>query len=287
MSVSSDRFDRNERLFGRSGQVALRETIVAVVGVGGLGTHVVQQLALLGVGGIGLIDHEELSDTNRNRYVGARHDDPVPGSAKVDLGERLVRLIDPSIAVTTVGERFPSSRGLDVLREAGAVFGCVDNDGARHVLNETCLAYEKPLFDLASDVPEPGHYGGRATVVCGKGGCLHCRGELDPDEVRRFLSPAEALENEAAVYSVSREVLDDAGPSVVSLNGVVASLGVTEFMVTATGMRSPQRHLEYRGHMGIVAKRNDDPSTGCYYCESVRGTGAAANVERYFLGRDR
>lgn len=282
---TDNRFDRNERLFGAEGQAALRQTAVAIVGVGGLGTHVLQQLALLGVGRLSLIDHEELSRTNRNRYVGAWHDDPVPGSLKVDLGKRLVQRIDPAITVRTVSEGFPSKSALNAAQEADFVFGCVDNDGVRFVLNEFCLAYEKPLLDLATDVPESGRYGGRVTFVGGDGGgCLHCRGLLDPDEVRRFLSPAEALENEAAVYGVDRNVLGEAGPSVVSLNGVVASLAVTEFMVAVTGMRNPIQHLEYRGHTGGVAKRTDAAPRDCHYCNEIRGKGDAANIQRYFVG---
>ena len=281
-----DRFDRSERLFGKEGQEKLRRACVAVVGVGGVGTHVVQQLALLGVGTLFLLDHEELSRSNRNRYIGAWHGDRTPGFPKTELGERLVRLIDPTISVRTVCERFPSRGGLTALREADVVFGCVDDDGARFVLNEACLAYDKPLFDLASDVPEPGCYGGRVTVIWRKGGCLHCRQLLDPEEVRRFLSPPESVENEAAVYGIDHRLLGEEGPAVVSLNGVVASLGVTEFMVAATGMRAPYRHLEYRGHMGIVTRRNDDPSADCHYCEAVRGQGDAARIERYFTRRE-
>ena len=76
------RFDRQESFFGKAGQEKLRHASVAIVGVGGLGTHVAQQLALLGIGKLALIDHEELSETNRNRYVSARHDDPISGSPK-------------------------------------------------------------------------------------------------------------------------------------------------------------------------------------------------------------
>lgn len=282
MTHLGDRFDRNERLFGEEGQRALHQTSVAVIGVGGLGTHVVQQLSYLGVGALSLIDHEDLSRSNRNRYVGAWHDDQIPGSLKVDLGQRLAQLIDPSIAVKTVPDSFLSNPALDALRDADVAFGCVDNDGVRHVLNEACLAYDKPLFDLASDVPEPGRYGGRVVVVWGKGGCLHCRGMIDGEEARRFLSPAESLENEAAVYGVHRDILGDAGPSVVSINGVIASLAVTEFMVAVTGMRAPRTHLEYRGHIGVVGNRTDKPAEGCYYCNKIRGSGNSANIQRYF-----
>lgn len=278
------RFDRNIRLFGREGQERLRQTRIAVVGVGGLGTHVVQQAALLGVGAMDLIDHEEISRSNRNRYVGVWHDDPIPGSRKVEIAERLVSLIDPSISITTVKERFPSQRALDAVLRADFVLACVDHDGVRFVLNETCQAYEKPLIDMASDVPEPGVYGGRVTVVHEEGGCLNCRGLLDPDEVRHFLSPEAALATERAVYGIDAYVLAEAGPSVVSVNGVVASLGATELMVVVTGLRAPVRHLTYNGARGTMARRDDDPSEGCYYCQTVRGNREAAKIARYFQG---
>ena len=66
--MTNNRYDRSIRFFAQEGQDRLAATTVAVVGIGGLGT-VVQQLAPLGVGQLFLIDHEELEDTNRNRYV--------------------------------------------------------------------------------------------------------------------------------------------------------------------------------------------------------------------------
>jgi molybdopterin/thiamine biosynthesis adenylyltransferase len=277
-----DRFDRNERLFGKEGQAAIRATHVTLVGAGGLGTHVAQQLALLGVGELTPVDHEELTKSNRNRYVGAWAADPIPGSHKVDLIVRLVGLSDPTIKVTPIYSSFPSPEALEAVKSADYVFGCVDGDGPRFVLNEACIAYDRPLFDLASDVPEPGCYGGRVSVVMRKGGCLHCRGVLDPKDVRRYLSPSEALENEDAEYGIHRTALSEAGPSVVSINGVVASLAVTEFMVAVTGLREPVTHLEYRGHLGTVSKRVDEPYANCYLCQGFRGIGPSAQLERYF-----
>ena len=278
---SDNRFNRNERLFGKEGQQALGRTRVAIVGVGGLGTHVVQQLALLGVSELILIDHEELSVSNRNRYIGAWHDDPIPGSAKVRLGRRLSKWIDPSIHVTVISDRFPSSNAFKALGDSDFVFGCVDSDGVRFLLNETCLAYELPYFDLASDVPEPNCYGGRVVFVNGDNGCLDCRNILCKTEVRRFLSPEELLDNEDAAYGIPKGSLAEAGPSVVSLNGVVASLGVTEFMASVTGIRKPKDHLEYRGDRGTVGCRRDNAKPNCYYCNVVKGQRDAAGIERY------
>ena len=280
--MTEDRFDRNERLFGKEGQARLRQTRLAVMGAGGLGSHVIAQTAVLGVGNIAMVDREDVSLSNRNRYVGVWHTDPIPGSPKVALAKRHIHLIDPSITVTPIKDDILSAAALRSIEEADFVFGCVDNDGVRFFINEACAAYEKPLIDLASDVPETGVFGGHVAIVTGGHGCLHCLDLLDPEEVRRYLSSTELIENEAAVYGIKASALSETGPSVVSVNGVVASLGVTAFMALTTGMQVPYTFQTYRGYQGIVTKKTMTAPEDCYYCSVVRGQGDRANLERYF-----
>ena len=113
--MMNDRFDRQVRFFGLEGQERLAAAHVAVVGVGGLGSHVVQQLAFLGVGTILLIDAQELDLTNRNRLVSTREDDSIPGTSKVDIAERTAKAIDSSIVVDKVFDSFVSGRGFAAL----------------------------------------------------------------------------------------------------------------------------------------------------------------------------
>lgn len=279
----ADRFERQERLFGKEGQAKLAASSVAVVGVGGLGTHVVQQLALLGVGEFALIDSEDLATTDRNRYVGARHDDPVPGTRKVVIGERIVKDIDPAIRVVKIPDSLVGEPGFAAVIAADYVFGCLDSEGARLVLTELCAAYAKLYIDLASDIMpgQPPSYGGRVCVARDGQGCLVCYGLLDVAEAQAELAGVGDRRNREALYGVARAALGTSGPSVVSINGVVASLGVTEFVVGATGLRAPQRVLTYRGHLGGVGVLKDEPAPDCYYCKGIRGAGAAADVERY------
>lgn len=281
--MSANRFDRNERLFGKQGQVLLRDAIVAVVGVGGLGTHVVQQLALLGVGALFLIDQEELSESNRNRYVGAFWDDPVPGTPKVDIGARLVKTIDPELSVETIAAPFRSERAFRAIEKATHVFGCLDSDGERLVLNEVSSAFSRPFIDLASDViKEPTlRYGGRVCVNWSGDGCVVCLGVLDQAEVAADLGGDARRRDEEALYGVQRTALGTAGPSVVSINGVVASVGVTEFMVGVTGLRKPARLLKYYGETGKIVVSTDGPESDCWYCKKVWGSREAAGIDRY------
>lgn len=278
-----DRFDRNVRFFGKEGQERIRVANVVIVGVGGLGTHVVQQLSVLGVGSVGLIDSEELDETNLNRYVGARYDDPIPGTRKVDLCERIVRSIDPTIRVCKVFDFVVSEEAFAAIRKADYVFGCLDNEGSRLILTEMCAAYCRPYFDLASDIVagDRPSYGGRVCAAWDGNGCPVCSGVLDLAEAQRDLAGPETQHDLDAIYGVSRILLGRAGPSVVSINGVVASLAVTEFLVGVTGIRRPHHLLTYYGHLGKVTVNTDKPQPDCYYCKGIRGYREKADVERY------
>lgn len=276
----SERYDRNIRLFGEEGQQKLHDTTVALIGVGGLGSPVAQHLALLGVGNITLIDDEELDESNRNRFIGARHNDRVPGSPKVELAERLIHEINPEIRVTALKVGLVTTKAFDVIKTADWIFGCFDEDGPRFILNELCAAYTKPYIDLASDVAKTGEYGGRVCVAQNGDGCLSCLDQLDSEDVRHYLSTEEERATEAATYGIPHSALGETGPSVSPVNGVVASLAVTEFMLAVTGMAEPRRLINYTGHLPRITTAKA-PTTDCYYCKSIRGTDAAADVERY------
>ena len=279
------RYDRNIRFFGREGQEHLAATSIVVVGVGGLGTHVVQQLALLGVRKLILVDDEELDETNRNRYVTARHNDLIPGSLKVDLGARLIRESNPDVEAIPIAQPLQSESALQSIAEADYVFGCLDNDVPRVILTELCGAYARPYFDLASDIHVgDSAYGGRVCVAWDGQGCLMCHGQIDQRAIQQELAGAAARRDEEAIYGVPKSELGEKGPSVVSVNGVVASLAVTEFLLAVTGVRNePRRLLTYRANLGIVAHNKTLPVPDCYYCTGLWGRGLQAGVEARYL----
>ena len=100
---------------------------------------------------------------------------------KVDLGERIANEIDPTIRVDKIFKSLCSQEAFDAVKEADYVFGCVDNDGARLVQNESCSAYSTLYLDIASDVNlgPPLAFGGRVCVSWNKNGCMVCLGLLD------------------------------------------------------------------------------------------------------------
>jgi len=279
--MDDTRFHRQELLFGKEGQEKIQSCRVAIVGLGGLGSHVAQQLAYLGVRSFLLIDSDRASRSNLNRLIGATEDDVAERLLKVDIANRLIRTIRPNAQVDFIAKSFISEEAFARLQGTDFVFGCVDNDASRLVLNEFCQAYSRTYIDIATDIdPETKDFGGRMLLSDGRV-CLSCKGEFSEAGLRYGFSTDQQRREEEAVYGISRGALGRAGPAVVSLNGILASVAVTEFLVELTGVRPAYLHLEYKGMMGIVARDIDLPDFDCYYCKTLRGMGRAADVERY------
>lgn len=286
MSLENERFNRQIAIFGLQGQEKIRSTKVVLVGFGGLGTFVLPQLCLLGVKHITVVEHEAFSETNRNRYMGFLYSDfdtkKGIGVDKVLVAERIAKGIDPDIDIKIIKNKLESCEAFNAILKADIVIGCLDSDGARSILNELSIAYGVTYIDLASEVFEDGTFGGRVAIVKDGNGCLHCMGDgLDQTEVRRYLADDTQLENEANVYGVKKESLaTGSGPSVVDLNGIIASLGVQEFKLLITDPKNSSRYLNYRGHLKTISKVQVNGSNNCYCC-SLYNKKEGANVERY------
>ena len=75
--------DRTKLLIGNDGVEALRKSKVAIFGLGGVGSYVVEGLARAGIGKLIIVDHDEVDITNINRQIIATHD--TIGKPKVDV----------------------------------------------------------------------------------------------------------------------------------------------------------------------------------------------------------
>ena len=262
-----DRFDRQRKIFGDEGQKRLRATTVGIVGGGGLGSFMVLELAYLGIGKIVIVDHDLLEDSNRNRLVGAwvSHED---GTPKVQILRELGEFIDSEIEIEVMQACIERPEAEDALAGVDIVVGCLDHDGPRFVLNEFCCNHGLPLIDAASDtMPEKDKviFGGRVCVATPTTGCLMCLGVLDQNELQEYYASPEQRADRDTIYGVPKRTLAGSGPSVITVNGVVASIAATELMVLVTQLRAPIAHQDWRGHAGCLY-RVVDHKKDCYYC---------------------
>lgn len=279
------RLDRSIRAFGAHGQSLIKASRVGIVGCGGGGAHVVQQLAYLGIGAFVLVDADKVEETNLNRLIGAaaagkrtwfdrlfgRKLGDV-GRLKVEIMERVIRSANPDAEVTTFSEFFPSEQTVEALRGCDVLVACVDKLQVRDDLNRFAKRFVIPMIDIGIQIhaAQPEYRGlniaGRITKVLANGPCLRCQGIIDDQKL------VDERGGQAPGYTGPAGIPD---PAVVTLNGVVASIAATEVLQLITGFASgagPNAGWIYDGVTGAVEgvrKR----ANGCSACLSERAAG--------------
>jgi molybdopterin/thiamine biosynthesis adenylyltransferase len=287
LALVGETFDRQLPWFTQEGQRQLGRLRVAIVGVGGNGSPVIQNLVYQGCRDFVEIDDDVADETSLNRLITATTEDV--DTAKTALGSRLIKSVAPNAHILAITAPLQTHESLDALKGVDIIFGCVDNDGARLILNELALAYRIPYIDVASGITiENGKVtqaGGRVALVLPGGPCLHCMGEIDPEEAGYFLAPPEErAERLARGYVTGMKVK---APAVGALNAVVAAAAVTEFGIYVSGVRLFNIYTDYdtlgrgRGTKGQwLTPRQVQANPGCVQC-TVAGHGDAVGIERY------
>jgi len=277
-----EKVSRQVLMIGKQGQEYVRQTKVAIIGLGGLGSQAAQMLAYLGVRDFVLVDFDKVEATNLNRLVGAGPKDL--GRYKVDVAERMIRRIagKGSLTIQKFESALREQRVLDVLKKVDVIFGCVDKDGPRLILNELSLAYLIPYIDCAFGINAENDVikeaGGRVILVRPDGPCLLCCKEINLKAASDDLAPKEELEvRKSQGYVAGADV---PSPSVISLDGTVASVAVTEFLAFVTGFRPAQTYTFYDMLEQRLVPRLVKPNPKCV-ASSLKGLGDKANVERY------
>ena len=95
----SDIFSRTCLLLGKAAMEKLKNSRVAVFGIGGVGGYVVEALVRSGIGAIDLVDNDEVSVTNRNRQIIAL--ESTVGRSKVEVSAARIHDINPECRVTS------------------------------------------------------------------------------------------------------------------------------------------------------------------------------------------
>jgi molybdopterin/thiamine biosynthesis adenylyltransferase len=209
-----------QSFLGPNSEEVLKSLRVAIVGLGGGGSHIVQQLAHIGVGNLSIFDFDRVEDTNLNRLVGATEADVKSNTLKTEVARRLVSGVDSSINITNFD--CPWQEKATHLRHCDFIFGCVDRFAERRDLETAARRYLIPYIDIGMDVHEIGKQyviGGQVFLSMPGQPCMRCLGLL----------PEEALANEAAEYGAA-----GSRPQVVWPNGVLASIAVGVFMQLVT-----------------------------------------------------
>ena len=234
------------REIGGLGQKKLKDAKVLVVGAGGLGSPALLYLAAAGVGTIGIVDDDEVDNSNLQRQV--IHQDRAIGTAKVFSAMEAMQAQNPHVDVKPYHRRLTEQDAAALIDDYDIVLDGTDNFDTRYLVNRTCVELNKPLisgalsqwegqlsvFDPAHDAP-----------------CYQC---VFPE------APADGLAPSCSEAGVI-------GP----LPGVIGSMMAVEAVKVITGAGAPLRgelmiyDALYGESRKIALKRRAD----CPICGSI------------------
>ncbi|MGA9795902.1 MAG: ThiF family adenylyltransferase [Rhizomicrobium sp.] len=231
---------------GAAAEETLQALRVVVVGLGGGGSHIAQQLAHIGVGNITLIDPDIIDESNLNRLVGATQRDVDAMTPKVEIARGVINGVRPWIGVTTHQKQWQANS--DALKGAHVIFGCLDGYRNRLNLERAARRYCLPYIDIGMDVtkiaPEKYAVAGQMIRTVPGGPCLRCLGFLTQDKI-------DAEERNYGDAGVN--------PQVIWTNGTLASLAVGAMMQLIAPWFDYDREyewLELDGNSQLVTQSN-------------------------------
>lgn len=239
--MSDDRFSRQSFL-GENSQEIIERAVIGIPGLGGGGSHIVQQLAHIGFLRYRIYDGDIAEDSNLNRLIGAKEDDPSKKTPKIEIAERTIKGLRANATVESYLCRWQEQP--EPLRSCDLIFGCVDGFSERRELEALARRYLIPLIDIGMDVHclegEPPRMGGQVILSMPGGLCMFCLGFLNE----------RVLAREGERYGAAGP-----RPQVVWPNGVLASTAVGVAVDLLTDWTRSLRdvvYLEYDGNQGTV-----------------------------------
>jgi molybdopterin/thiamine biosynthesis adenylyltransferase len=156
------RYQRNRQAISTLQQLKLFRSKAVVIGCGGLGGYVIEELARLGVGNLVLIDSDVIEEHNLNRQILSTA--AVLNRPKVDVAWERVRAINPAVNVTPLKTVFFHENGRELVKGADVVMDGLDTITDRLELAQICHELSIPVVHGAIG----GWYGQIATQLPGE-----------------------------------------------------------------------------------------------------------------------
>jgi sulfur-carrier protein adenylyltransferase/sulfurtransferase len=128
---------------GETGQQALLDSKVLLLGAGGLGSPAALYLAAAGVGTIGIIDMDVVDESNLQRQI--LHNMDRIGERKVDSAKKTLTLINPDVNVVTYDVRLGADNILNIIDGYDVIVDGTDNFPTRYLVNDASLLKKIPV----------------------------------------------------------------------------------------------------------------------------------------------
>ena len=129
---------------GESGQLKIKQARVLVIGAGGLGCPVLQYLAAVGVGNIGIVDFDKVEVHNLHRQI--LYLENQVGAYKSTTAKAILENLNPNINIQSFEEKLTLENAKNIIANFDYVVDGTDNFTTRYIINDTCMLLNKPLI---------------------------------------------------------------------------------------------------------------------------------------------
>lgn len=238
----TERFSRQSFL-GINSQIEIETTTIGIVGAGGSGSHMIQQLLHVGFKNLIILDDDIVEETNTHRLVGINYPIDVTNKLhKIQVAERQAQNIQGQVTIET--HKAIWQERTEHLKRCKVVVGCVDSYDQRDQLERFCRRYNIIYIDIGMIVKicedEAPQVSGQVILSLPAKPCMWCLGFINEKKVTE-----------------ERSRYGDAGPQpqVIWINGVLASLAVGIVVDLVTNWRRKEHetfYLTFDGNTGDV-----------------------------------
>ena len=128
---------------GEEGQLKLQNARVLVIGAGGLGCPVLQNLAAAGVGTIGIVDGDVVDETNLHRQLLYTLKDC--GKSKVEVAKKVILELNPEIKVNVYRDFFGTQNAFEIVSDYQIIVDCTDTLAIRYLINDVAVVKKIPV----------------------------------------------------------------------------------------------------------------------------------------------
>lgn len=141
----SERFLRTEMLLGRQAMEKLKNSKVAVFGLGGVGSWCAEALCRAGVGEITLVDQDTVGESNINRQLVASYS--AIGKTKAEVMAARLKDINPEVIATPIVARYEAeTREQFFSTHYDYIADCIDLVSCKLDLIETAISRDIPII---------------------------------------------------------------------------------------------------------------------------------------------
>ena len=128
---------------GALGQQKLQNARVLIIGAGGLGCPVLQNLAAAGVGFIGIVDGDIVEETNLHRQLLYTLKDC--GKSKALTAANVIKELNPDVEVKVFPEFFNTQNAFEIVSDYQVIVDCTDTISVRYLINDVSLVKKVPV----------------------------------------------------------------------------------------------------------------------------------------------